>query len=64
MLDPKGFDYKDFNCYWVFFYDGAEVLSIIGAMKIPALRKAFQKELKKKFSPKLAEVYHAYFSAG
>ncbi|MEZ4963386.1 MAG: SIR2 family protein [Saprospiraceae bacterium] len=62
VLGPKNFDYKNFNCYWVFFYDGAEVLSKIGAMKIPALRKAFEKELKKEFSPKLAEVYHKYFA--
>ena len=64
MLDPKGFDYKNFNCYWVFFFDGRGVLSKIGAMKIPALRRAFQRELKKEFSPKLAEVYHACFSVG
>ncbi|MCB0517303.1 MAG: SIR2 family protein [Lewinellaceae bacterium] len=61
MLDPKGFDCKDFNCYWVFFYDGAEVLSKIGAMKIAAINKAFEIELKKEFSAKLAEVYHKYF---
>lgn len=64
MLDPKNFNYKNFNCYWVFFYNDSDVLSKIGAMKIPVLRKAFQEELKKEFSPKLAEIYHTYFSAG
>lgn len=62
MLNPEDFDYKNFNCYWVFFYDGPKVLARIGVMKIPTLRKLIQKELKKEFSAKLAEVYHAYFS--
>ena len=64
MLNPMDFDYKDFNCYWVFFYDGIEVLPRIGAMNIPTIHKAFQKELKREFSTKLAQVYHAYFSEG
>ncbi len=62
VLDPKNFDYKNFNCYWVFFYDGTEVLLKIGAMKIPALRKAFETALKKEFSPRLAEVYYKFFA--
>ncbi len=62
MLDPKGFDYKNFNCYWVFFYDGALVLSKIGAMKISQLQAAFHRTLKEEYSPELAKIYFEYFA--
>lgn len=62
LIDPKKFDYAQFDHFWLFFLEGEDaILEKLGAQSAAELKEAIQKGLHKQFSKKIAEIYFKYF---
>lgn len=58
LLNPKEFNYNDFNINWVLAFDHHYILKNLN--KIEGLKKVVSKELEKQYNQRLSEIYYKY----